>query len=280
MAVLAWVTHRWQHANAHMDVDDAVACLQRVEAGTRFACVEYSLVLSQALNALGIPARRLWFAADRLPRGLGTCTRGVGGVDRRFGLLGGPGRTERPVLDRNGRQALGRRRTAACRPLGGERSRSGEDRRSAATRSRQCPSRRPRRRRVRLAEVLRPRHLHRRHLGAGRLRSGLPTRAAGHFRAPGAPAGRPLPRPVRDRRADRPRWRPPRTAADRRPPVRAWLLRRRPTPARRRADLGPAPRRTPGGADRTHRLRRLPPKTRCYRVARLEDAAPRTRTTR
>ena len=33
--------------------------LERVDAGERFACVEYSIVLSQALNALGIPARRL-----------------------------------------------------------------------------------------------------------------------------------------------------------------------------------------------------------------------------
>ena len=57
--LLAWVARRWRHADAHMEVDDAVLCLQRVEAGARFACVEYSLVLAQALNALGIPARRV-----------------------------------------------------------------------------------------------------------------------------------------------------------------------------------------------------------------------------
>lgn len=56
---LDWVSHRWKHANAHMGTDDAAECLRRVEQGQRFACVEYSLVLSQVLNALGIPARRL-----------------------------------------------------------------------------------------------------------------------------------------------------------------------------------------------------------------------------
>ncbi|MEV0731431.1 transglutaminase domain-containing protein [Polymorphospora sp. NPDC050346] len=54
-----WVGRRWAHANGHLDVDDAVTCLERVDAGERFACVEYALVLTQALNAVGIPARRL-----------------------------------------------------------------------------------------------------------------------------------------------------------------------------------------------------------------------------
>lgn len=58
-AMLAWVTGRWKHANAHMEIDDAVECLRRVDEGQRYACVEYSLVLSQALNAVGIPARRV-----------------------------------------------------------------------------------------------------------------------------------------------------------------------------------------------------------------------------
>lgn len=58
-AMLAWVTSRWRHANAHMEIDDAVECLRRVDAGQRFACVEYSLVLCQALNALRIPSRRV-----------------------------------------------------------------------------------------------------------------------------------------------------------------------------------------------------------------------------
>lgn len=68
---LDWVSRRWKHANAHMETDDAVECLRRVELAMRFACVEYSLVLSQVLNALGIPARRLSLRQDGYHVGLG-----------------------------------------------------------------------------------------------------------------------------------------------------------------------------------------------------------------
>jgi hypothetical protein len=71
LATLDWVTHRWQHANAHMEIDDAVDCIRRVDEGQRFACVEYSLVLAQVLNALDIPARRLWLRQDCYHVGLG-----------------------------------------------------------------------------------------------------------------------------------------------------------------------------------------------------------------
>lgn len=71
VATLDWSTYRWRHANAHMEIDDAVACLQRVDEGQRFACVEYSLVLSQALNAVGIPARRLSLRQQDYHLGLG-----------------------------------------------------------------------------------------------------------------------------------------------------------------------------------------------------------------
>ncbi|ADB36002.1 transglutaminase domain protein [Kribbella flavida DSM 17836] len=57
--LLDWVHHSWRHANDHVDEPDAVTVLERVDAGERFACVEYSIVLSQALNALRIPARRV-----------------------------------------------------------------------------------------------------------------------------------------------------------------------------------------------------------------------------
>jgi hypothetical protein len=70
-ALLRWVSSRWVHADAHMEVDDAVACLDRVDAGERFACVEYALVLSQALNARGIPSRRLMLRQARYDIGLG-----------------------------------------------------------------------------------------------------------------------------------------------------------------------------------------------------------------
>lgn len=57
--LLEWVTTRWEHANDHVDSRDAVEVLDRAAAGERFACVEYSVLLSQALNARGIPARRV-----------------------------------------------------------------------------------------------------------------------------------------------------------------------------------------------------------------------------
>ena len=69
--LLKWVTFRWQHANAHIEVDDAVECLHRVDQGHRYACVEYSLVLSQALNAVGIPARRVSLRQRNYHVGLG-----------------------------------------------------------------------------------------------------------------------------------------------------------------------------------------------------------------
>jgi Transglutaminase-like superfamily len=57
VGLLDWVTRRWAHANAHVDDQDAVEILKLVDGGERFACVEYSTVLSQALNASRIPAR-------------------------------------------------------------------------------------------------------------------------------------------------------------------------------------------------------------------------------
>jgi len=71
VGTLSWVTHRWRHANAHLETDDAVECLRRADEGQRFACMEYSLVLSQALNALGIPARRLSLLQANYHVGLG-----------------------------------------------------------------------------------------------------------------------------------------------------------------------------------------------------------------
>jgi hypothetical protein len=71
LAALDWVTHLWQAANAHMEIDDSVECLRRAGEGQRFACVEYSLVLAQALNALGIPARRLSLRQDNYHLGIG-----------------------------------------------------------------------------------------------------------------------------------------------------------------------------------------------------------------
>jgi hypothetical protein len=71
LAALDWVTYLWQAAGAHMEIDDAVECLRRVGEGQRFACAEYSLVLAQALNAVGIPARRLSLRQDNYHVGVG-----------------------------------------------------------------------------------------------------------------------------------------------------------------------------------------------------------------
>lgn len=70
-ALLTWVHTRWEHANDHVEQIDAVHVLERVAAGERFACVEYSIVLTQALNAVGIPARRVFLYSGDHHVGLG-----------------------------------------------------------------------------------------------------------------------------------------------------------------------------------------------------------------
>jgi Transglutaminase-like superfamily len=56
--LLRWVSMRWEHSgSAHVGWKDAVHVLDRVDDGERFACREYTIVLSQALNAHGIPTR-------------------------------------------------------------------------------------------------------------------------------------------------------------------------------------------------------------------------------
>jgi transglutaminase-like putative cysteine protease len=68
---LDWVHGRWEHANDHVERPDALEVLDRVERGDRFACVEYSIVLTQALNAVGIPARRVRLLRPDHHTGLG-----------------------------------------------------------------------------------------------------------------------------------------------------------------------------------------------------------------
>jgi hypothetical protein len=69
--LLGWVAGRWAHANAHVDEQDALDILNLVDDGARFACVEYSTVLSHALNASGIPARVVKLYTDDYHVGLG-----------------------------------------------------------------------------------------------------------------------------------------------------------------------------------------------------------------
>jgi hypothetical protein len=70
--LLRWVSTKWKHnGSAHVDREDAAHVLERVDGGERFACVEYSIVLTQALNARGIPARRLGLRTRNHHTGLG-----------------------------------------------------------------------------------------------------------------------------------------------------------------------------------------------------------------
>jgi hypothetical protein len=64
------VADAWEHANAHVDEQDALEILRLVDDGARFACVEYSTVLSHALNALDIPSRVVKLRAEGYHVGL------------------------------------------------------------------------------------------------------------------------------------------------------------------------------------------------------------------
>ena len=56
--LLGWVTERWRHSEGSHDAsNDANVVLDRVEQGERFACGQYTVVLTQSLNAMQIPAR-------------------------------------------------------------------------------------------------------------------------------------------------------------------------------------------------------------------------------
>jgi hypothetical protein len=72
-SLLTWTTNAWEHtSNDHVANQDAVEVLDRVSNGERFACVEYSIVLSQSLNAAGIPARRAVLRFANYHAGFGT----------------------------------------------------------------------------------------------------------------------------------------------------------------------------------------------------------------
>ncbi len=73
LALLAWVTSRWRHTGTnHAPGRDANLVLDLVAQGQRFACREYTLVLTQALNAVGIPARPLALLREHHYTGMGT----------------------------------------------------------------------------------------------------------------------------------------------------------------------------------------------------------------
>ena len=70
-AVLAWTAGLWRHANARINAGDALDVLEQVANGARYSCVEYSIVLAQGLNALRIPARRVWLRRGDYHDGVG-----------------------------------------------------------------------------------------------------------------------------------------------------------------------------------------------------------------
>lgn len=69
--LLHWVAGLWSHGNDHVEHPDALDLLDRVAQGARFACVEYTIVLTQALNARGIPARKVQLFTPHHHAGLG-----------------------------------------------------------------------------------------------------------------------------------------------------------------------------------------------------------------
>lgn len=59
-AVSRWVRSRWEHNGSNEpQKPDPISILREAAEGKRFRCVEYALVLSAALNSIGIPARVL-----------------------------------------------------------------------------------------------------------------------------------------------------------------------------------------------------------------------------
>jgi hypothetical protein len=70
--LVRWVSTRWDHsATLHAESSDALQVLDRVAGGERFACKEYALVLSQSLNACGIPARSVTLLWPNYHAGVG-----------------------------------------------------------------------------------------------------------------------------------------------------------------------------------------------------------------
>lgn len=58
--IMNWVHNLWEHDGLNVPVkNDPISILREVHDGKRFRCVEYGIVISGCLNALGILARKL-----------------------------------------------------------------------------------------------------------------------------------------------------------------------------------------------------------------------------
>jgi hypothetical protein len=69
--LLGWVTTRWSPGGDAIASRDALDILDRVTGRERFGSPEYTVVLSQALNARGIPARSVGLMAANYHSGFG-----------------------------------------------------------------------------------------------------------------------------------------------------------------------------------------------------------------
>lgn len=60
LAILDWVNHLWDHDGINTpSQNDPISILQEAATGKKFRCVEYAIVLTGVLAALGYPARVL-----------------------------------------------------------------------------------------------------------------------------------------------------------------------------------------------------------------------------
>lgn len=59
-AICGWARQRWEHNGVNTPLkNDPISILEEAATGKSFRCVEYGIVVSGALNAVGIPARTL-----------------------------------------------------------------------------------------------------------------------------------------------------------------------------------------------------------------------------
>lgn len=60
LAILHWVNHQWKHNGDNVPrKKDAISILEEVKQGKNFRCVEYGIVTTACLNAIGLKARVL-----------------------------------------------------------------------------------------------------------------------------------------------------------------------------------------------------------------------------
>jgi hypothetical protein len=74
-AILNWTNHQWEHSGSNNpSKSDALTILTEAKEGNKFRCVEYGIVVSAALNSIGIPTRVLSLKTqdvEKVKRGAG-----------------------------------------------------------------------------------------------------------------------------------------------------------------------------------------------------------------